>query len=307
LYSPWLSWSDIAAEWLKSKDYIELLMNFINSWLAEIWEEKSEETKPTHLENLKANYFEGEVSKRALVITAGVDVQKDYFRVSLRAWGLNEESWLVRALRVETWQELENLLFWTDYNLHNSDEKIMVRLACIDARYRTEEVYDFARKWKDRIRPIMGRDHLSGMPYRMNRIDRKPSGKIIRGGLSLWFLDTTYYKDKINRMVHAEGGDDIIWHIPQDVSDTYINEFCAEHKIVIRDRKKGTTKEEWQLKHPGLANHYFDTEVYSIAAADMIRVSAMRKDTKVMTFRPVRRASQSGKPWLQKRAGKWLK
>ena len=50
LYSPWLTWSDIAAEFLKSKDYIELLMNFVNSWLAEVWEEKIEEHSDIYFE-----------------------------------------------------------------------------------------------------------------------------------------------------------------------------------------------------------------------------------------------------------------
>ena len=40
LYSPWLTFGDIAAKFISSKDEPALLMNFINSWLAEPWEDK---------------------------------------------------------------------------------------------------------------------------------------------------------------------------------------------------------------------------------------------------------------------------
>lgn len=84
LYSPWLTWSDIAAEFLRSKDYIELLMNFVNSWLAEVWEEKIEETTVDRVRSLSRDYDEGLVPDDVLVLTAGVDVQKDHFYFVIR-------------------------------------------------------------------------------------------------------------------------------------------------------------------------------------------------------------------------------
>ncbi|MBP6920117.1 MAG: phage terminase large subunit family protein, partial [Candidatus Omnitrophica bacterium] len=96
LYSPWLTWSDIASEFLKSKDYVELLMNFVNSWLAEVWEEKIEETTVDKVRNLARDYDQGVVPDEVLVLTAGVDVQKDHFYYVIRGWGYYEESWLIR-------------------------------------------------------------------------------------------------------------------------------------------------------------------------------------------------------------------
>ena len=90
-------WSDIASEFIKSKDYIELLMNFVNSWLAEVWEEKIEETTVDKIRNLARDYDEGIVPEDVLVLTAGVDVQKDHFYYVIRGWGYYEESWLIRT------------------------------------------------------------------------------------------------------------------------------------------------------------------------------------------------------------------
>ena len=39
LYSPFTRFSDVAREFMRSKDDPELLHNFVNSWLAEPWED----------------------------------------------------------------------------------------------------------------------------------------------------------------------------------------------------------------------------------------------------------------------------
>lgn len=311
LYSPWINWSDIAAEFLKSKDYIELLMNFVNSWLAEIWEEKTEESKPEVLASLALEYTEGVIPAGVLVLTGGVDVQKDHFYIVIRGWGINEESWLIRACRVESWEEVVSVLFMTNYPKEQGSGNIPVRLSCIDSGYRTSEVYEVCRKWRDVARPVKGHDHLPGAPYKVSHIDRHPdSGAAIPGGLSLWHVDSSHFKDKINRMVHADPGDPAQWHLFANPSDVYLRQFCAEHKIIMRDRKTGRTKEEWRLVSAGTPNHYLDAENYAVAAADMIRVSAIREEEKPITYQPRKsqgfiRKSKTG--WVGRGGESWLR
>ncbi len=86
-------------------------------------------------------------------------------------------------------------------------------------------------------------------------------------------------------MVHADPGDPAQWHIYAEPSDEYLKQFCSEQKIIDRDRKTGRTKEEWRLISAGTPNHFLDAENYAVAAADMIRVSAMRKE-EIQTFHP---------------------
>jgi len=310
LYSPWLNWGDIASEFLRSKDYIELLMNFVNSWLAEIWEEKAEESKPERLATLAGIYPEGVVPGGVLVLTAGVDVQKNHFYIVIRGWGYGEESWLIRACRVESWEGVVAILFMTNYPHEGREKSLPVRLSCIDSAYRTDEVYEVCRKWRDVARPIKGHDHLPGMPYRVSHIDRHPeSGAVILGSLSLWHVDTSHFKDKINRMVHAVPGDPSQWHLFRNPSDEYLRQFCAEHKIIERDRKTGRTKEEWKLISSGTLNHYLDAEVYAASAADMIRVSALREDEKPLTYQPRKSsfAKRNHSGWIRRSGERWLR
>ncbi len=300
LYSPWLSWSDIASEFLKSKDYVELLMNFVNSWLAEVWEEKAEETHHDKVIALALDYPEGEAPDRALVLTAGVDVQKDHFYLAIRGWGIGEESWLIRACRVESWEEIEAILFKTNYKRRDG-MLLRTRLACIDSGFRTAEVYEFCRRWRDVARPVKGEERLSGVPFKITRIERNPkTGAVIEGGISLWRIDTSLYKDKITRMISAAAGDPAKWHLFANPSEEYIKQFCSEHKVIIRDKKSGRTHEEWRKKTAAIPNHYWDTEVYSVAAADMIHVSAMREENQAVVYQ-LRRPPE----WIHK-SGSWL-
>jgi phage terminase large subunit GpA-like protein len=308
LYSPWLTWSDIAAKFLESREDIPKLMNFVNSWLAEIWEEKTEETKEDELRMLVQDVPEGIVPDEAILLTAGTDIQKDYMVYTIRAWGYNDESWLIRAGYAESWAQLETILFNTQYP-RRTLSPLQIRLACIDTGYRTDEAYEFTRRHRDRARAIKGVDRLSGVPYTMSKIDRNPkTGAIMPGGVSLYRLDTFVYKDKLTRLITS---DPSIFHLYKEPMDDYFKQMTAEHKVIRRDKKNGKVWEVWCLKTEALKNNFWDTEVYSAAAADMLFVSSLRKENQVVTYEPrAREASgflnRESSGWLGKKEG-WVR
>jgi phage terminase large subunit GpA-like protein len=304
LYSPWLTWSDVACEFLKSKDFIELLMNFVNSWLAEVWEEKIEETTVDRVRNLVCDYDQGIVPDDGIVLTAGVDVQKDHFYYVIRAWGYEEQSWLVRSGRAEYWEDLVEILFKTEYPKYSGGETLPVYMTCVDSGYRTDEVYEFCRHWHDRAKAIKGQEELTdGRFYRASKIDiNSRTGSIIKHGLVLWNLNVTQYKDKINRLVVSR--DPHKWHLFRDPSEDYLNQFTSEHKVLIRNRNTGKAKEAWQKKRSSIANHYLDAEVYAVAAADIIRALNIRRD-EVRVHKDIRR-EHSRSDWIRRREGAWI-
>jgi phage terminase large subunit GpA-like protein len=304
LYSPWLNWSDIATEFLKSKDFIELLMNFVNSWLAEVWEEKIEETTVDRVRAHACEYTEGIVPDEAVVLTAGIDVQKDHFYYVIRGWGYEEQSWLVRSGSLEYWDDLVEVLFKTEYRKFSGEETLPVYMTCVDSGFRTDEVYHFCRKWHDRAKAIKGQEELTdGRFYRASKIDiNSRTGSIIKNGLVLWNLNVTQYKDKISRLVASK--DPAKWHLFKNPSDEYLAQFTAEHKILIRNRNTGKAKEVWQKKRSSIANHYLDAEVYAIAAADIIRALNLRRDER--TVHKDIRQEHSRSSWIRTREGSWI-
>lgn len=301
IYSPWLTISEIAAEFIHSKDEPNLLMNFVNSWLAEVWEEKTEEREPDKIKMLALDYDEGTLPGGVMVLTGGVDVQKDHFYLVIRGWGVGLESWLIRALRVESWEEVLSILFETQYR--KEDRSLLsVRLACIDSGFRTDEVYEVSRRWRDVLRPTKGDASVTGVPFKITRIDRNPkTGAVIEGGITLWRVDVSFYKDKIARLVSTK--DPIKWHLFKNPTEDYLKQFCAEHKIIIRNKKTGEAKELWMKKTHATPNHFLDSEVCAVAAADMLYVSTLREEGKKEIYEPEKREERERTPWIGNRKG----
>ena len=276
LYSPWLTWSDIAAEFLDSKNNIELLMNFTNSWLAEVWEEKVKATSENNIRDLVCDNKRGIVPKDAIVLTAGVDVQKGHFYYVIRAWGYDDQSWLIDCGTFEYWEDLEEIILRKEYANEATGEMLQVYMTCIDSGYQASDVYEFCRRWSDCTKAVKGDSPKDGKYYRGSKIDTNThTGRIMKNSFVLWLLDVNGYKDRINRLVSCS--DPVKWHLPNGLPDSYIKQFTAEHKILIRNKKTGKAQERWVKKRESAPNHYLDAEVYAIAAADMIRALNMRK------------------------------
>jgi len=278
-------------------------MNFVNSWLAEVWEEKIEETTIDKVRNLTRDYEACTVPDDVLVLTGGVDVQKDHFYYVIRGWGYCEESWLIQARQVEYWEDIVEAIFKMEYKKIGSTETLPVYLTCIDSGYRTDEVYQFCRFWHDKTKAVKGQEELTdGRFCRATKIDiNSRTGSVIHHGLVLWNINTTQYKDKINRLVNSK--DPAKWHIFSNPSEEYLSQFTAEHKVLVRNRNTGAAKEVWQKKKEAIANHYLDAEVYAVAAADIIRALNIRPE-----YMPkVQQQDDRVRPgWLRTREGKWL-
>ncbi len=72
---------------LDSKDDPEKLQNFVNSWLAEPWEDTKLKTNADLVMERQTEYEELVVPEWAKLLTAGVDVQENCLYWSIRAWG----------------------------------------------------------------------------------------------------------------------------------------------------------------------------------------------------------------------------
>ena len=76
LYSIFVTWAEVAEEFLKSKEDPEMLQNFANSWLAEPWEDTKLKTSAELVMERQTEYGELEVPDWAVELTGGVDVQE---------------------------------------------------------------------------------------------------------------------------------------------------------------------------------------------------------------------------------------
>ncbi|MCK9603559.1 MAG: phage terminase large subunit family protein [Candidatus Omnitrophica bacterium] len=280
LLSTWSSWSDLVAEWLEAQTDTDKLQAFINTQLAEAWEENVRSWSESDLRGLCLNYPSGHVPEGARFLTAGVDVQLDHYFFVVRAWGEKWESWLVDHGRVESLLELETRVFDGAWSGRQVD------LVLMDSGYDAWTVYDIAAARGDLIRPTKGIDSAKPIPYQATRVDRnKVTGAVYPGGLLLWLINVGVWKDKIMRFRsrpavvleavgrvggEAPGG----WHLPIDVSDDYLAQVVGEKRVQERNRKTGRVRWVWRPKYRGMPSHYLDCEVLATVAADMLGVGS---------------------------------
>lgn len=263
-YSPWLTFGDIAEEFVSSKDTPEKLMNFINSWLAEPWVDKSSRMKSDIVMAKALPYERGTMPARAQLLTAGVDVQLDHFWYSVRAWGPHMTSWLVDNGRAETWADVATII---DRNYADENGEIRnVNLACIDSGYNTDEVYQFCAEHLGVAVPTKGSSTALKSRYTVTVLD-----KAVGFGLRLFSFDPNQLKDYIAGRLAVDAGAPRSWNVYKDIEREYCDQVCAEQKVEHKD-KKGRVSYVWEKITSHAQNHYLDTETNNILAAEILGV-----------------------------------
>ena len=273
--SAFMSWSELACEWLLCQGRTEDLMDFINSKLGEDWVVNVEATTDSHIRKRCTSYQVGEVPSQVRVLVGGVDVGKHDIWYVLRGFGLKENSWLITYGRLETFEDLESMLLEKEFHTH--DGRILrPALVNIDSGYRTDSVYQFVRDHPGVTRAIKGEAHLAGAHISASQIDREGFKKGFRGSIMLWRIDTSFFKDKLSNLIHPQPGDLREFWLPDEVSDTYVSHMTAEQKVTVRNKRTGRTVEAWEPVSERRANHLWDAEVYAMAAAEMKRVYSLK-------------------------------
>jgi phage terminase large subunit GpA-like protein len=270
IYSPWVRFGDVAYEFVKSKDFPELLMNFVNSWLGEPWENTEVKLNSEKVLQRQSGYEEGVVPDETVLITGGVDVQKDHFYYTIRAWGTSMTSWNIGHGIADTWDQIEYVMNLTYQDSNGNPYQI--NLCAVDSGDRTDEVYDFCVINQDWAVPVKGSSTPLLARYKISVIEKTDSKAY---GMRLFIVDGNQYKDMIaGRMQRPNGPGS--WMVYEGCDREYAEQICAEEKVV--EKKGGREIEVWRPKSSHAANHYLDTEVYAALAADLLHVRYLQGD-----------------------------
>lgn len=271
LYSPlgWVSWMQIVKEFLAAKSFKERLKAWVNTRLGETFEESGDQPEWTALSARCESYPMLSVPAGGLMLTAGIDVQDNRLAVVIRAWGRNEESWLIYWTQIygdpaqpSLWNELEALLV-RPYD-HESGKQMQIRCAAIDSGgHHTNTVYNFVR-FKPRLIAIKG-ESRTGRPIlgEPSKVDLNWKGQRIPGGAQLWHVGTDTAKATIYGRLKIPDPGPGFYHFPIGVGDEYFQQLTAEK--LITHYVRGYAKLVWTLC--GANNEALDCEVYCYAAA----------------------------------------
>lgn len=297
LYSPFVSWEQIALEWLDAQGDAEKLQNFFNSWLALPWEDLDARTDADMVLERQTGLSPGQVPEWAQLLTAGIDVQRNGVYWTVRAWGAgltsqNLEHGFAGNL-VEAGDRINRPFFRQD------GVAMQVSLCGVDSGDQTDDVYEFCAYNLDWAVPVKGSATLAHDHFRISKVDR--AGNAAHGRLLL-LVNGNKYKDMIAARMRRELGEGS-WMVYAGCDRQYAEQVTAEQRV--NEKRGGRSVQVWRPKGSHADNHYLDTEVYAFAIADYLGVRSLLPIDPLVApdVPPVKQIQESG--WIHY-DGQWL-
>ena len=298
----WESLASLAGLYILAHGNLAAMYSFRTETLGEPFEQTTARTTTgLYAEKCaRATLDEGAVPWWASKLLATVDTQHDHFWAVVRAWGPGMISQRVWHGRVETFEELDELLLHRPWANEDPDRPpLTVESLLIDTggtrledeqASRTMEVYRWSLARRAKVRPIKGATHpKQGLFIWPGRgfIDRGSRGSGRRrsraGEIRIWHLDTHHFGDELADLVtrdekppegsphpelYAEP-----WKLNRRNDAEYNAHLSGAVKVLVR--RGSSLHEEWVPKSRGTRIDLWDCEVYQVAAAYMAQVHTL--------------------------------
>jgi phage terminase large subunit GpA-like protein len=294
LYSPlgWKSWASLVEEWQQAQDEHKKgnsspLKKFLNSSLAETWEETGRGGDAKALAARAEDYPLGLVPRGGLMLTMGVDTQPDRLEARVWAFGRGEESWLMarhiiygdpnldEGTQGSPWTRLTEIRRTPIQ--HKSGAQMLIEATCIDTGgSNTHAVYAYCRAHQHahvlaikgsslEKRPVIGKPSMIDINWR---------GKVMPRSVKLWPIGTDTAKDLLyGRMRVTQVGPGYV-HTPKELVDTDEHEQMTAARlmpVVV----KGRHAMRW-ITPKGTREEAGDCMVYAYAAACHLGIQTFR-------------------------------
>lgn len=265
---------------------------FVNSSRGLPYEYQSDAPALDALIERAEDYAENTVPAGGLILTAGVDVQHDRLAVVVRAWGRDDESWLVYWGEIygntvdksdPVWSALEKLAF--DPRRHATGALLAASAVSIDSGDGTtsEAVYQWVRAMNRKGKNVMatkgpstdfGQLEIFSKPKASIDTKGQRNTKAATFGLRVYPVGTNKAKDLLaGRMkLTGHGAGRIHWY--KDVRADYWKQITSEVKAPHRSLRG---KRIWQKK-AGQANEAWDCEVLALHAARSRKAHLLKPD-----------------------------
>jgi phage terminase large subunit GpA-like protein len=275
LYSPvgWMSWVEIAQRWEAAQGDPDLLKEFINTVLGEVWQAKGDAPEWDAVYRQRGSYRAGTVPRGALVLFAGVDVQKDRLEVGVWGFGRNRHRWLIehRVLpgptnRPEVWNDLAAMFdeTWP----HECGTEMSVRDWGVDSGAFSSEVGAFVRGQQGRgnVSAVDGQDSYVAAFIGVGGMDLTINGKKLKRGLKTLKIGVSYCKQEIVGQLALNKPEDGapyppgFVHLPENVTEDQVKQLTSES--LVTKMVKGRSKREWQIIE-GRRNEVLDCANYA--------------------------------------------
>ena len=277
-YSPQRTWASIVDEFEKAHRALQAgdmapMTGFTNETLGDTWEVKGDSSDEHALQARAEDYRLGFVPRGALLLTAGVDVQRDRWEVTIWGWARGLESWVVahevlygNPASDADWQPLEQYLLQRFPQAWHGGS-LGISAVSIDSSDQTQSVYNWVRSAQTRIpslRAIKGDNNDSRAivgPSSLQEVNHR--GRKVKHGIKLWLVGVDNAKDLLlGQLAIAEAGPGYV-HTSTDLKREWYEQLTAEQRILTKVNGKDTYK--WVKRRP--RNEVLDCRNYALHAA----------------------------------------
>jgi phage terminase large subunit GpA-like protein len=309
-YSPNSTWGHIAKEFTAANKAGPLkLQTFVNTVLGETWTERGEAPDWLRLYQRREHYPRATVPAGVIVLTAGVDVQRDRLVVEVVGWGEDRQSWSVEfaVLPGDTagdvpWRELDELLARGWPGAEGGEHHI--RCLAVDSGDQTQRVYGWARRHgMPRVIAVKGQASARAIIGTPSAVDVTVNGRKLSRGFKVWMVGVSILKSELYGLLRLEPptkeGEPFpagYCHFPEYGED-FFKELTAEHLVTVT-RRNGTVVHEWQ-PIAGRQNHALDARCYARAAAALVgldRYAAKKRKSAPAPAPTTPKPAASGEP-----------
>jgi phage terminase large subunit GpA-like protein len=325
LYSPlgWMSWAEIAKQFLDDKDNPILLRTFINTVLGQPWEDRGEAPDWELLYERREPYQRNQPNNDVVMITVGADIQagKDS-RIELEVvgWCRDKTSYSLdyRVLYGDTttpdqevWAKLAEVVNEKWYRPDGVELPMM--MMAVDSGNNTQTVYNWCRTQPStKVVPVKGREQQSTIIGKPSTVDVSWMGKSF-GSLKMWNVGVGVAKSEVYSLLRLgidENGKRPIGycHFPEYPIE-YFKGITAE-ELKYRE-SHGFRKLYWEKVYD--RNEPLDCRVYARAAAAIVGMDrfndghwdALIGKYKVKASETAPPKAQEKEPTKKKSSGYW--
>lgn len=270
LYTPTglgYTWAELAALWIESSKDPARIKTFTNLRLGEVVADPNEKLSEDDLAARASDYAPRTIPRGCLVLTAGIDVQKDRFAILVIGHGRAGQQWVIDYNELPAdpttdagWNALDAFMVTPFINSRGIPMKIS--LAAIDSGYLTDHALNYTRLRRGRVIAVKGASSL-GKPIinRPSKLDVTVRGRTIKHGAEGWLVGADTAKHVLFAVLTADGkrplDADRMIRFPQGLDASFYSQLTAE--VWDPNRRR------WVKVRP--RNEALDTWCYALAAA----------------------------------------
>lgn len=286
----------IVREFIEAKPFPERLKQWVNTVLAETWDEAGEKVDPEGLFARREPYTPDMLPAKVGMIVAGVDIQDNRFEAEILGVGAHEETWSIEYIvhyadpsTPAFWDALDDVLL--RHYAHPTGATLKIEAACVDSGgHHTTAVYEFCQpRFARRVFAIKG----AAGPDRP--IWPKKATRNVAKKTDVFVLGVDQAKSTVAKRLMIEEPGPAYCHFPKlDAYDEAYFEGLTVEKCLTK-YKLGRPYKVWECP-PGKRNEPWDCRIYAYSAVKSTPIDVAARLAVMNAQAQARKASVNSTP-----------